>query len=446
MLLGLAFSYSAQAQKKGKTRVLFIYDASNSMNGKWESGNKHAIARKLLSQSLDSLRNVPNLELALRVYGHQSHFRHGQDCNDTKLEVPFKSNNAQAIIDKLGEIQPKGTTPIAMTLEKAGKDFTRCEDCRNVIILITDGIEECDGDPCAVSQALQSKGIILKPFIIGVGLDDKFMKTFKCVGNYFDASNEDVFQNVLGIVISQALNSTTAQVNLLDEYGKPNETNVAFTLYDQFSGNDEYNFLHTLNGYGNPDTLFIDPSGKYELVVHTLPPVIKKDVTLTPGIHNTIGVSTPRGTLFIKNNGKGQVQPSAIVRKKGESETLFAQTMGTQQLYLTGEYDLEILTLPRTKIEGVKISQSHTTTIEIPPSGLATIMRNKPGYGSLFVKKGTTYEWVYDFSPTARTESIRLQPGNYRIIFRPKAATDTKYTKIKDFKISSGVSTAVKLF
>lgn len=416
------------------------------MNGKWESGNKHSVARKLLSQSLDSLRNVPNLELALRVYGHQSHFQHGQDCEDTKLEVPFRENNAQAIIDKLEEIRPKGTTPIAMTLEKAGRDFTRCEDCRNVIILITDGIEECDGDPCAVSQSLQRRGIILKPFIIGVGLDPDFIKTFKCVGNFFDASNEEVFHNVLGIVISQALNSTTAQVNLLDQGGQPTESNVAYTLFDQYTKQTEYNHIHTLNGLGNPDTIFVDPSGKYDLTVHTLPPVTKKDITLTPGKHNIIGVSTPRGTLFIKPNGKGKVQPNAIVRQAGENQTLYAQQMGTEQLYLTGKYDLEILTLPRTYIKGVEINQSHTTTIEIPPSGLATIMRNKPGYGSIFVRKGNDFEWVYDLNSKARTESIRLQPGNYRIIFRTKASIDTKYTKVKDFKISSGISTAVKLF
>ena len=416
------------------------------MNGKWESGNKHAIARKLLNQSLDSLKGIPNLELALRVYGHQSHFQNGQDCSDTRLEVPFKEDNAQAIIDKLGEIRPKGTTPIAMTLEKAGGDFTRCQDCRNIIILITDGIEECDGDPCAVSQALQKRGIILKPFIIGVGLDDKFIKTFKCVGNYFDASNETVFKNVLGIVISQALNSTTAQVNLLDQGGEPTETNVAYTFYDQYTKKDEYNHIHTLNGLGNPDTVFIDPSGKYDLTVHTIPPVRKKDITLTPGKHNIIGVSTPRGTIHIKPNGKGVNQPSVVVRKAGELATLHAQQMGTSQMYLTGEYDLELLTLPRTIIKNVQVSQSHTTTVEIPTAGLVTIMRTKPGFGSIFVRRGNTYEWVYDMNSNARSESLKLQPGDYRIIFRTKASNDTKFTRIKDFKISSGVSTAVKLF
>ena len=72
---------------------------------------------------------------------------------------------------KIKMAQPKGTTPIAYSLEKSGADFPECANCRNIIILITDGEEECEGDPCAVSAALQSKGIVLKPFVIGVGLD-----------------------------------------------------------------------------------------------------------------------------------------------------------------------------------------------------------------------------------------------------------------------------------
>jgi len=79
------------------------------------------------------------------------------------------------------------------------------------------------------------------------------------VGSYYDATNEDMFRKALNVVISQALNSTTMQVNLLDAYGKPTETNVNMTFYDQFSGRIVYNFVHTINSRGNPDTLKVDP-------------------------------------------------------------------------------------------------------------------------------------------------------------------------------------------
>ena len=210
------------------TRILFIFDASNSMNGIWEAQPKINVATKLLSQALDSLRNVENLQLGLRVYGHEKNYLQGQDCDDTKLMVPLGFNTVGKIQTTLKLLKPKGTTPIAATLEKAGYDFPKCPtgECRNVIVLITDGIEECNGDPCAVSLSLQRQNIILKPFVIGVGLDLNFRESFECMGTYYDASNEKSFTNALGIVISQALNNTTAQVNLLDVNGHPTETNV----------------------------------------------------------------------------------------------------------------------------------------------------------------------------------------------------------------------------
>jgi len=139
------------------------------------------------------------------------------------------------------------------------------------VILITDGIEECGGDPCAVSLDLQKKGIVLKPFIIGIGKN--FRDQFECVGTYFDASNETQFRNALNIIISRSLNPTSVQVNLLDAYGKPTETNVNMTFYDHLSGLPKYNFIHSFNNKGLPDTLDIDPLITYDIVVHTIPPV-----------------------------------------------------------------------------------------------------------------------------------------------------------------------------
>ena len=70
------------------TRIEFLFDASQSMFGRWQSGAKIDVAKLLMKQLMDSLRYVNNLELALRVYGHQKNFP-PQDCDDSKLEVPF---------------------------------------------------------------------------------------------------------------------------------------------------------------------------------------------------------------------------------------------------------------------------------------------------------------------------------------------------------------------
>lgn len=435
----------AQKIKQPLTRILFIYDGSNSMNGQWEGQSKHITAKNLLNTALDSLRNVQNLQVALRVYGHSKSYLSGQECNDTKLEVPFKDNNFDAIRKRLSEIRPKGTTPIALSLERSGDDFPYCKDCRNIIILITDGIEECNGDPCAVSLALQKNGIILKPFVIGLGLKDDFKEQFKCVGNYFDVTSPQVFANVLDIVISQALNATTAQVNLLDSYENPTETNVPMMFVNPIYNDAEYHYMHTMNSRGNPDTIYIDPSIKYDLYVYTVPQVVKKNVEISPAIHNIIAVDAPQGSLTVMVNTRSvQAQPVAIVRKAGTMKTLYAQPIGSTQNYLVGKYDLEILTLPRTYLTDVEITQSSNTKIELPNNGQVSLIRNYKGYGAIFVRRNGGIEWILDLNKNAKSETIKLLPGNYRVMFRAEIDHNAKNTKWKDFSIKSGTSTVIR--
>ncbi len=447
LISGIFSSSFTYGQKKSaqKTRILFIYDGSNSMNGQWEGQSKHTTAKKLLNTALDSLKGTPNLQVALRVYGHSKSYLSGQECNDTKLEVPFKDDNFNAIKEKLKTIRPKGTTPIALSLERTRDDFPYCKDCRNIIILITDGIEECNGDPCAVSLALQKNGIILKPFVIGLGLKDDFKKQFKCVGNYFDVTSPRVFGNVLDIVISQALNATTAQINLLDSYESPTETNVPMTLVNPIYNEVDYHYVHTINSRGNPDTVYIDPAIKYDLHVYTVPEVVKKDIEVTPAIHNVVAVDAPQGSLTIRMNTRSaNVQPSAIVRKAGTMETLYAQPLGTTQKYLVGKYDLEILTLPRTYLNDVEVSQSTNTNIEIPKYGQVSMIRGYTGYGAIFVKRNGKLEWVLDLNERKTSETIKLLPGNYKVMFRAKTDLNSKNTKWKDFTIKSGASVSIR--
>lgn len=430
---------------KPLTRILFVFDASQSMYGRWQSDTKFNIAVKLFSSLLDSLRTQPNLELALRMYGHQKQFP-PQDCNDTRLEVPFGKDNITRIKHTLKTTIPKGTTPIAYALAQAPKDFPPCDNCRNIVILITDGLEECGGDPCAVSLDLQRKGILLKPFIIGIGKN--FREQFECVGTYFDASNETEFRSALKVIISRTLNPTTAQVNLLDEYGKPTETNINMTFYDNFSGLPKYNFIHSFNSKGVPDTLDIDPLITYDIVVHTIPPVKKDTVKLTPGKHTTIGIDVPQGNLAFKTTGNSTLKYlPCLVRKKGDTEIVNLQQFDQVEKYLTGFYDVEVLCMPRIRVKDVDIRQSHTTTVEIPLPGIAVIQKSTNGYGSLYLEDKNEMVWLYNLRDTPQQqETLYLQPGSYRVVFRSKYSNKSSYTIEKTFKVEPGQTVNLKLY
>jgi Ca-activated chloride channel homolog len=430
------------------TRILFIFDASFSMYGQWQSGMKMDIAKRMLTEFLDSLKTVPNLEIAFRVYGHQYKLIPKKNCEDTRLEVPFAppGKAVPMIKQKMLGIVPTGTTPIAYSLGQSVNDFTPCGNCRNVIMLITDGIEECDGNPCEVSQEMQRKGIVLRPFVIGIGMDESFIQSFSCVGKYFDVSNEVNFKNVLQQAFTQAVSNTTVQVSLLDQNKKPTETDVNMTFYDAVSGAIKYNYIHTLNSRGNPDTLVLDPYTSYRLVVHTIPPVEKNNITITQGRHNIIPLDAPQGHLKLKVMGTSNYKSlHCVVRKKGEMKTLHVQEFNQVEKYIVGKYDLEILTLPRIYYYNVDIAQSKTTTVEIPESGMVSLQKPSDGPGSIYLEDKNKLVWVCNMKENLLNENIVLQPGNYRAVYRPKNSREVTYTVEKRFKIEPGSTIPVKL-
>ena len=442
--IGLLFPYKSFAQKdKAVTRVLFIFDASQSMYAQWEGNSRMEIAKELLSNMLDSLDNKENLQVGLRCYGHQKPSP-PQDCRDTRLEVPFGKNTIPAIKNRLKTLRPKGTTPIAKALESGALDFPAVtSNSRNIVILITDGIEECGGDPCAVSRLYQEKKIILKPFVIGIGLSEEYKKNFECVGTFYDARNPDEFKNILDVVISQVLNSTTAQVNLLDENEMPTETNIPLSFYDSFSGILQYNFIHTMNSRGNPDTLNIDPVLSYKVVAHTIPQTeAEGDWKLIPGKHTTIPIKCPQGTLSI-SSAVNKTKVECIVREKGKTETLNVQQLNTKQRYLTGEYDLEILTLPRI-YETIRVNQSESTNVKIPEPGLVVLSASSSPYGSIF-EVSNELKWVCDLNTKKGRQALYLLPGKYKVVYRAKNASSSEYTKEKTFKVSSIKTVSLKL-
>jgi Ca-activated chloride channel family protein len=441
------FSFQLQAQQKVRTRILFVLDASGSMYATMDKETRIVVAKRMLTKLMDSLRSAKDVEVALRVYGHTSPPAR-RDCHDTRLEVPFKQNNYDEIKKRVASINPKGTTLIAYSLQQAGYDFPKEPGVRNVIVLITDGIEECDGDPCAVSESLQSSGVVLRPFIIGLGGGtEEFRKAFECVGRYYDANTEAAFDNVLNVVISQALNNTTAQVNLLDVYSKPTESNANMSFYDMHSGQLIYNYMHTINEKGNPDTIQLDPIYKYRMVVHTLPPVVKENIEITPGKHNIIGVDAPQGMLQLKVQGQTNYsQLQFIVHQKNSNKTLEVQDANEIEKYLVGNYDLEILSLPRIYQKDVPIKQSYTTTIEIPQPGKLIITAiAQPYYADIYQKERNELVWVCKLPVESRSHNLTIQPGTYKIIYRSKGAYHSINTFEREFKITSGSATNITL-
>lgn len=427
-----------------KTRILIIFDASGSMTTPFEKTTRIQVAKKMANKLIDSLSSFKNVELALRVYGHQK-TADLKDCKDSRLEVPFAPNNLVIMKKKVNSLVPKGWTPIAYSLQECEKDFPADKGVRNLVIIITDGLEECTGDPCAISQALQKKGIFLKPFIIGLGSSDQFKLKFDCAGTYYDANSDKEMETVVGVVVSQAMNATSCQVNLLDNQLRPVETNVLMTIYDAATKKMLFNYEHTMNGRGVPDTLFLDPLRKYDITVHTMPPVEKKNVELIVGRHNIIPIDVPQGNITFTCVGKTNYPDlKAVITQHGKTKTINVQTFNTNKRYLTGTYDLEILTVPRLYYDSVVVSQNQTTNITISQPGRLQINKSRDLVCAIYMVKNGKMEWVCDISD-AFYQTIIMQPGKYYITGRSKSETRTIYTFEKEFTITSANTTEINL-
>jgi Ca-activated chloride channel family protein len=446
LFLFLFFGFS-NLRAQELTRILFILDASNSMNAYWGSGQTRIdAAKELLSKAVDSLEGTPNLQIALRVYGHQSLITATyQDCNDTKLEIPFGPNNFALVKNKIRTIVAKGTTPIARSLEAAAGDFPDAK-ARNIIILITDGLEACDNDPCVIAKKLHDKGIKVTPFVIGLGLDISYLEQFKCIGSYSEAETKDAFRSVLSSVIAKAVSNTTVQINLNNINHVPIETDVTIFLYEAGTKNIKYTFVHTLNRDGNPDTVTVNPNLKYDLLVNTIPKVEKKNITIVKNTHNIIPVDCPQGFLRLRfTNALKPYQVVSRIYQKTNPITLNTQFVGTTDKYIVGTYEVEILTLPRI-YKTVNIIQSSAETIDIPAPGQLSYSAPKSIAAQLFlINNDQTVEWVCNLDQTDISGLVFLQPGNYKVVYRQKQLRSTSYTTEKAFSITSNKTTSINL-
>src|SRR5579864_3527274 len=173
------------------TNVELIVDDSGSMAQHVTGGRKIDVAKQVLPGLIQDL--PADAQIAVRTYGRQ-HPAHDRDCADMELLTPFGANTSARILPGVNALKPNGMTPIAASLSAASKDFAGMESQNNIIILLTDGEEDCNGDPCAASKALHDAGIHLQVNVIGFNVTDKERPQLKCIadaaaGKYYDAKD-----------------------------------------------------------------------------------------------------------------------------------------------------------------------------------------------------------------------------------------------------------------
>jgi hypothetical protein len=160
--------------------VLLILDASFSMSERLEGGeSKMAIAKRVI---LDTLRQIPpSTYVGFRIYGYSSNPI--TSCSASKLVVPFARNNRAAIAQALIPLRPTGETPISFSLTQAIEQELALRPGKKTIVLVTDGVETCDADPCRVAVHLVKNGsnVQINTVALGLARDYDALRQLKCI-------------------------------------------------------------------------------------------------------------------------------------------------------------------------------------------------------------------------------------------------------------------------
>ena len=182
----------AASGSQGPKKLVLILDASGSMWGQIDGKTKIEIAREVLTGIIDELPE--SVEVGFLAYGH----RNKGDCNDVEELLPLGPLDKSKLKSILKSLVPKGKTPISLAVKKAAEKLVAVED-EVAILLVSDGKETCQGDPCELVKDLKAKGINFKLHVVGFDVTQEEKKQLNCMaqsggGLYFTANSAPEFK------------------------------------------------------------------------------------------------------------------------------------------------------------------------------------------------------------------------------------------------------------
>jgi len=186
----LAFAFEQTA-----TTFYIILDSSSSMGEVIDGEVKLDIAKNVI---IDLLNDLPTGALVgVRTFGGH--------CS-TNLLSPVAPLEQAPIRTEILKLTPKGATPIALALEEAQADLAAVSG-QKLILLVSDGIETCKGDPVEAAENFIGAGLDLRIHVVGFDISrnvparDQLIAIARSTGGlYFDANNSEELRQALSIV------------------------------------------------------------------------------------------------------------------------------------------------------------------------------------------------------------------------------------------------------
>jgi len=176
-------------------RVMLVLDASGSMWGRAEGRTKIEIAREVVRDLLADWQEGTHLGLA--AYGH----RRKGDCQDIETLLPVGAVRPEEVQEAIDGLVPRGKTPIGDAVRHAARELRASEEPATVV-LVSDGRETCDADPCALGSELERSGVDFTVHVVGFDVGEAESGELRCLaeetgGRYFTASSAESLLDAL---------------------------------------------------------------------------------------------------------------------------------------------------------------------------------------------------------------------------------------------------------
>ncbi len=376
------------ALAEGKS--IIVLDASGSMWGQIDGRAKLEIAREALAGVLAGID--PATELGLMAYGH----REKGSCSDIELVVPPGPGTAQAISDAAAGMKFLGKTPLSEAVRQAAAEL-RSTEAKATVILITDGIETCDADPCALGNELEASGVDFTTHVVGFGLTAEEGKTVACLaentgGKYIEAKDASSLSDALKTTVAvaepepePAPEPEPTPPPAAPDYNfapfaffapgapVPVEEGTAFALYQIASDGSLGDRVTT--EYGEV-TVTIEP-GTYKLETKLDEVTVLQDVTITADAIAAPEVILNAGRVIIhpKGSAGGPDEDSAAVQLLNAAGERQGTYYGTTDIVVpAGDLNLRVEVGNAFATQTVAITAAQTTEVDIiAEAGLAAV-------------------------------------------------------------------------
>lgn len=426
-LAALVFASTASAND-----LVLVFDASGSMWGQIGGEAKIAIARRVLGEVIDGL--PAGQPVGLVAYGH----RRDGDCQDIETLQPIAALEPAKLKTTIEKLNPKGKTPITRSLEQAF-GLLAGRPSGATVVLVSDGLETCGGDPCAAVRAAKAKNASFVLHVVGFDVAKEDVSQLECAaqaggGGYWSA--EDAAGLGAALETAVALTPETPAGKLVVEAqadGKLQDIAIEVAQGGKrIAASRTYKDPTT-----NPRTIPL-ADGKYEVkalavgldgdVERRFEIEIKNGAT----VEKKLDFSTGEVSIGVTRNGQLSdatylLYPAGSRKAATQGRTYRAATSNPKLVKITaGSYDVEIKSV---EIEGNPEVSLGQITIEPKgrkelkhdyPSGTLKIGAIRAGQlvdatvaiydGKTQVASGRTYK-----DPKSNPKSFILLPGQYRV-------------------------------